>query len=124
MNSAHKVVYIVDDEKSVASLMEAMLLEEGMDVFVSYTGEDALAEMDQHEHPIDLFLIDVVLPNISGPDLAQELRKQVPEAAILFTSGYGEGAGAALRQSDPSAHFLAKPFTVDELVGAVKTALS
>lgn len=124
LEDAKKVVYIVDDEKSVASLMETLLLEEGMEVFVSYNGEDALAEVAQHEHPVDLFLIDVVLPNISGPDLAQELRKHVPGSAILFTSGYGDGAGAALRQSDPEAKFLPKPFTADELLKAVANALS
>lgn len=117
-------IYVIDDEKPVASLIEALLLEEGYEVYVSYSGEDALAQLKAGSLTVDLFLVDVVLPDISGPDLAQELLELAPDAAVLFTSGYGEGAGAALRRSNPDATFLSKPFNPADLTQAVETALA
>lgn len=116
-------VYIVDDEKPVASLLESILLEAGYEVLVSYGSEEALEELRGFDGDIDLFIIDVVLPELSGPDLAQELETMFPDSAILFTSGYGQGAGAALRRSNPDASFLSKPFLVDDVHGAITEAL-
>ena len=116
-------VYVVDDERPVASLLESLLLDAGYEVFVSYGSEEALEELRSFEGGIDLFIIDVVLPAISGPDLAQELEEMFPGSAILFTSGYGQGAGAALRRRNPDASFLAKPFVIDEVGAAVAEAI-
>ncbi len=122
--AAPLTIYVIDDEKSIASLIEALLLEEGYEVYVSYSGEGALAELDAGSLEVDLFLVDVVLPKMSGPDLAQQLLTRAPDAAILFTSGHGEGAGAALRNSNPNATFLSKPFDAAELISAVTQALA
>lgn len=116
-------VYIVDDEKPIASLLESILLEAGYEVLVSYASEDALDELRDFDGEIDLFILDVVLPELSGPDLAQKLETMFPDSAILFTSGYGQGAGAALRRSNPEATFLSKPFVVDEVQAAITEAL-
>lgn len=121
--STNGTVYIVDDERPVASLLESILLNEGYEVFVSYGSEEALEELRSFDGDIDLFIIDVVLPELSGPDLAQELESMFPRSAILFTSGYGQGAGAALRRSNPDASFLSKPFLLDEVSTAVAEAL-
>ncbi len=119
-----RTVYVIDDERAIASLMEALLLEENYEVLVSHSGEEALAELAEHPHQVDLFLLDVVLPGISGPDLAQELRKRSPDAAVMFTSGHGEGAKLALKRSNPGATFLAKPFDASDLTNAVESALA
>ena len=117
-------IYVVDDEKPVASLLEAILLDAGYEVFVSYGSEEALEELRAFEGDIDLFILDVVLPDLSGPDLAQELGKMFPRSAILFTSGHGQGAGAALRRSNPDASFLSKPFAVDAVHAAAADAIA
>ena len=121
--SVKGTVYVVDDERPVASLLESILLEAGYEVFVSYGSEEALAELRTFDGDIDLFIIDVVLPGLSGPDLAQELEPLFPRSAILFTSGYGQGAGAALRRSNPEASFLPKPFVIAEVQSAAAAAI-
>lgn len=112
-------VLVVDDDERIRSLAEMILRRDGYGVFVAATPGDALALIRAHAE-IRVALIDVVLPVMTGFDLANELRAVAPHVRMVFMSGF---------RSD---HFrqpvdepvVSKPFTVDALTDAIATALA
>lgn len=118
------VIMLVDDEPSILSFARISLESAGHRVLTAISGEQALSVSAENELEIDLFVLDVVMPNMSGPALAHRLRVEHPGARFLFTSGYGSGAEAALRQGPHGVAFLRKPFTPADLVGRVDELLA
>ena len=86
-------------------------------------GTEALLAAHDHEGPIDLLVTDVVMPGVGGRTLAERLRIERPDLAVLFVSGYADGLTDDLDLS-PRTAFLAKPFRTDELVRKVREALA
>ena len=115
---------VVDDEEPILQLAAAALERQGFEVVTALTGKQALALARDHQGPIELLLIDVVMPDINGPELAEQLRVLFPEAKLIFTSGYGSGASAALQKRHGDALYLSKPFGLDQLGRRVEEALT
>ena len=111
-------VLIVEDEPRVRELVKVMLVRAGHDVVAAAGPHEALALL-KRPNDIKLVLIDIVLPEMNGYDLAAEVRKIAPDAHIVFMSGF---ACDLMRQSADS--FLAKPFTVEALTNIVHDALA
>jgi signal transduction histidine kinase/CheY-like chemotaxis protein len=111
-------VLIVEDEPRVRELVKVMLVRAGHDVMAAAGPHEALALL-KRPNDIKLVLIDIVLPEMNGYDLAAEVRKIAPDAHIVFMSGF---ACDLMRQSADS--FLAKPFTVEALTNIVHDALA
>ena len=112
---------IVEDEPMVRAVAERALVRQGYTVETACDGEEALALFAEGKS-YDLVVSDVVMPNMDGPAMARELRKQRPDMRILFMSGYAE---EQLRESinlDKVA-FLPKPFSVQQIAEAVRDAL-
>src|SRR5207248_412442 len=101
-------ILLVEDEPVVRSLIEQMLASSGYDVVSAEDGRDALARVNASDGRIDLLLTDVVMPRMSGHELAAKLRSRHPETRVLYTSGYTD-SGAVL---DEDEHFLQKPFGI------------
>ena len=116
-------VLLVEDEETVRRYAKAALELHGLNVIVAPTPEDALSLAATTKAPIALMLTDVVMPRMSGPDLAAKLRDMRPEMSVLYMSGYP----ASLVQQgllDPSMRLISKPFrtadllaTIDEMLG-------
>jgi two-component system cell cycle sensor histidine kinase/response regulator CckA len=115
-------VLLVEDEPMVRAVAERALSRHGYQVITADNGEEALDVIARGE-PIDLLLSDVVMPGMDGPTMVAEARKQRPELKVLFMSGYAE---EQLRQTlgVDDAHFLPKPFSVQDLAEAAKRALA
>ena len=112
---------VVEDEPMVRAVAERALARQGYTVETACDGEEALALFAEGKS-YDLVVSDVVMPNMDGPAMARELRKQRPDMRILFMSGYAE---EQLRESinlDKVA-FLPKPFSVQQIAEAVRDAL-
>jgi len=114
-------VLLVEDEPMVRAVAERALTRHGYNVITADNGEAALEVIARGEE-IDLLISDVVMPGMDGPTMVDEARKQRPDLKILFMSGYAE---EQLRDSIgvDNAHFLPKPFSVQELAEATKRAL-
>ncbi len=112
---------VVEDEPMVRAVAERALVRQGYTVETACDGEEALALFAEGKN-YDLVVSDVVMPNMDGPAMARELRKQRPEMRILFMSGYAE---EQLRQSInlEKVAFLPKPFSVQQIAEAVRDAL-
>jgi DNA-binding NtrC family response regulator len=84
----------------------------------------ALRLFEQQPDAIDLLLTDVVMPEMSGRDLAQQMRATRPTIRVVYMSGYTGEAISKHGILDPSANFLQKPFTRDRLLQCVSAALA
>lgn len=122
--STSATILVVDDETAILSLAEMTLEEEGYEVLTASSARSALELADARAEPIHLFVLDVVMPETGGPELAVSLAEKRPDTPVIFTSGYGDGAGAALRQRDQNAIYLKKPFSPTELSDIVEEVLA
>ncbi len=118
-----ETVLLVEDEERVRELATEVLERCGYQVLPEGDASGALARAERHRGPIELLLTDVVLPDMSGHELASRLRTARPDSRVLYTSGYADdvvllhGLGAA------EASFLAKPYDPTALLRRVREVL-
>jgi DNA-binding response OmpR family regulator len=119
---AAETVLVVEDDRAVRALAESVLVRQGYRVIVC---EDAAsAERTARSlRAIDLLLTDVILPGPTGFDLARSLHVSRPDLNVLFMTGYIGHTALEGRAAPPGARFLWKPFTGQELLAAVRSAL-
>ncbi len=86
-------------------------------------GDEALRLLERHEEPVHLMLSDVVMPGISGPELAARVRELRPGMKVLFASGYTDDAILREGVFGHSANFLNKPYTIEALTRKVREVL-
>ena len=86
-------------------------------------GKDALRVANRHHGALDLLLTDVVMPEMNGPDIAQQLRLRYPNLCVLFMSGYTENAIVHHGVLEKNINFIHKPITPQKLALAVHSAL-
>jgi CheY-like chemotaxis protein len=115
-------VLVVEDRDVVRDLARDVLEASGFDVVAVPGGREALAVVEAGE-PFDLLLTDVVMPEMSGPELAVKLRTQYPHLAVLYMSGYTDDVLSAHELSQDATAFLRKPFGNAELVTAARALL-
>ena len=118
-----ETILLVEDEETVRKLTRQVLENCGYSVLEASHGEQALDICDRSECTIHLMVTDIVMPSMSGPELAQHIGVLRPDTRILFTSGYAEGAMARPRMMVSADMFLAKPFTSDALARKVREVL-
>jgi CheY-like chemotaxis protein len=114
----------VEDQREVRRLTAAVLQRLGYRTIEAADGEEALQIVQAHPNPIHLLLTDLVMPGMSGRELAARLRLARPDTRAIFMSGYagGEAPGAGGLLDEASA-FLQKPFSAEELAAKVRKAL-
>jgi signal transduction histidine kinase len=118
-----ETVLLVEDEKSVRALARSILRAHGYTVLEAGQGKEALLLSGQHEGPIHLMITDVVMPELSGRDLAERLKPSRPNMKVLFMSGYADKAIVHHGELKPDTAFLQKPFTPDALALKVREVL-
>jgi two-component system cell cycle sensor histidine kinase/response regulator CckA len=116
-------VLLVEDEEAVRAFGARALTQRGYTVLEAATGVDALVVVEEHGGAIDLIVSDVVMPEMDGPSLLGELRKRGVKAKIIFVSGYAEEAFSRNLPEGEEFAFLPKPFSLKQLVEAVKTTI-
>jgi PAS domain S-box-containing protein len=112
-------VLVIDDDPDVRSFIATTLEEQGYRVRQVSDGRRGLRAVED-ERP-DLVIVDFVMPELSGAEVARKIRAKWPEQPILFVSGYSETE--AVKRTAPDAPLLAKPFRADALHRAVRGAL-
>jgi two-component system cell cycle sensor histidine kinase/response regulator CckA len=118
-----ETVLLVEDEEEVRSAVGESLQMRGYRVLRARHGREALTICRRHEGPIHLLLTDVVMPQMTGPELAQRISLQRPEIKVLYVSGYTSDALAQHNMLAPGTAFLQKPFTPETLARQVRTVL-
>jgi two-component system cell cycle sensor histidine kinase/response regulator CckA len=118
-----ETILLVEDDASVRTLACNVLRRHGYQVLEALSGGDALLQSEQHAHPIQLLLTDVVMPKMSGPQLAARIRTSRDNIRVLFMSGYTDDATGQHGLSDRDVDFLPKPFTPEQMVKKVREVL-
>jgi PAS domain S-box-containing protein len=114
-----EIVLVVEDEAAVRKITASMLATRGYQVLQAATCQEALTIVTTHDH-IDLLVTDVVMPDLSGPELATRIRTVHPDIRVLFVSGYSADAIARHGVNGAAPSFLQKPFTGNQLAAKVR----
>jgi two-component system cell cycle sensor histidine kinase/response regulator CckA len=117
-------ILLVEDEEELRALNARGLKSRGYSVIEAGNGIEALDELTRHGGRVDLVVSDVVMPEMDGPTLMKELKKRDPDIRIIFVSGYAEDAFDKSLPDHKQFDFLPKPFTLKQLVTAVKETMA
>ena len=115
-----ETILVVEDQAEVRTLTSKVLERRGYAVLVAAGGSEARAIADQHPGPIQLLLTDVVMPGISGPEVARLVTQSRPETKVLYLSGYTDETIVRHGVLEPGVAFLQKSFTSDMLARRVR----
>ena len=115
---------VVDDERISRHVASRMLRELGLRVLEADGAEEALDVFRISQHPIDLVLLDVVMPETDGVELAEQILAHRPGQRIIFMSAHPAEVLSEHGLQDLEVLFLAKPYTMDELLSKVREAMA
>jgi len=116
-------ILLVEDEAPLRELCETILVRLGYRVSVAVNGLEAVQLVQEQGLEPDLVLTDVIMPGISGAEMANRLRRGRPKLKVLYMSGYSEDAIAPHGVLDPATHLIQKPFTERALALKVRETL-
>jgi two-component system cell cycle sensor histidine kinase/response regulator CckA len=114
-----QTILMVDDEDLLLTMGQTILSSFGYRVLTANSGQKALEILGQNEPHVDLVVTDLVMPNMSGRELAEHIRKLSPTTRVIFSSGYVRPTN-----NEDDIDYLRKPFTSCQLLQTVKRALS
>ncbi len=117
-------ILLVEDEEGLRSLNARGLRSRGYSVIEASNGIEALEALEEKDGAVDLVVSDVVMPEMDGPTLLKSMRERNPDLKIIFVSGYAEDAFEKSLPKNQQFAFLPKPFTLSQLVAAVKETMT
>jgi two-component system cell cycle sensor histidine kinase/response regulator CckA len=120
---ARETLLLVENEADVRVLAAHILDSQGYRILAAANGSEALRLSGEYDGPIHLLLTDVVMPQMSGPEVAEQLSAQRPEMRVLYMSGYADEAAVQRVRSTRRVPFLPKPFGADQLLLKVRAML-
>jgi CheY-like chemotaxis protein len=118
-----ETILLAEDEPVVRDLARTVLEQYGYCVLDATNGRAALESADRYSGTIDLLLTDLVMPDMNGYQLAEQLVVSRPEMQVLYMSGYSKDAIESHAADREAANFVGKPFTPDFLAGKVRQVL-
>lgn len=118
-----RTILVVDDEQQVRTITELMLSSFGFNVLTAEDGAAGVQLFEAEAERIDLVLMDLTMPRMSGEQASREMRRRKPDVRIVLTSGYNESAAIDKQRSDGPTAFLQKPFELETLLTVVQQAL-
>jgi len=122
--TGHGTILLVEDEEELRALNARGLKSRGYTVIEAGNGVEALEELEKQGRKVDIVVSDVVMPEMDGPTLMKELKQRKPDIKIIFVSGYAEDAFDKTLPDHKQFNFLAKPFTLKQLVTVVKETMA
>ena len=118
-----ETILLVEDETVVRQLVAEILETSGYAVLQAGDGPSALELLRRHSDPVDLLVTDVVMPGMSGPDVAGAVASMRPGTRVLYMSGYTDSAIGHHGVLEPGIAFLQKPFSADDLTRKIRSLL-
>jgi DNA-binding NtrC family response regulator len=113
---------VVDDERIARRLLYRALNEEGYRVFEAASADEAMGVLELAHWYVNLVMLDVVMPEVDGVELGRRILQRWPSLRLLYMSAHPAEIMVRHGLTDPQVHFLAKPFTLDELMSKVEVA--
>lgn len=121
MSSQRAGVLVVDDERSVADLLSAILEEEGYGCVTAATGEEALEKLSTSN--FDVALLDLRLPGMPGMDVLRVIKAAYPGTAVIVVTAAGDAETAVQAMKTGAVDYITKPFEAERVSQSVETAL-
>ncbi len=121
--SGTETILLVEDENAVRNIVRIVLTRYGYKVLEASGGTEALEIVQTYEQPIHMLLTDVVMPGMHGPEVAKAVVSKIPSIRVIFMSGYVDDARTREGLADPTASFIQKPFSSDDLANKVRAIL-
>jgi nitrogen-specific signal transduction histidine kinase/CheY-like chemotaxis protein len=118
-----ETVLLAEDEQDVREIAREFLESGGYRVIEARDGNEAIALAAKHRGEIDLLVTDMVMPGMTGQELAVRLQSELPGLCVVFMSGYSEHAATEMANADPSVRLLTKPFSRTALLRAAREIL-
>ena len=118
-----ETILLVEDDEAIRRVAKRGLSAAGYDVLVAAGGSEALLALERHPGPVHLVVTDVVMPGMSGRELARRLESRNPGIKILYASGFADDAIIHHGVLEESEHFLSKPYTIGVLSRKVRQVL-
>ncbi len=119
----NETILLIEDEEMLRKLAKETLTLYGYQVLDAPNGESAVSLCKEHTESIDLVLTDVIMPGLSGREVAHQLLELRPQVRVLFMSGYTDDAIVHQGVLDEGANFIQKPFAPDALARKVREVL-
>lgn len=120
-SSGRYCILLVDDEPMIRDIGRAVLTQAGFDVLIAEDGVEAVDLFAREHHRIDLVILDVMMPRLSGRDAFRQMAAIAPQIRVLFATGY---CAEELTELDGAIGLLTKPYRPHELLASVQTALT
>jgi len=120
---AQETILVCDDDKQIRSVMCQVLSAAGYVVFDADSGKRALELIETHRGRIDLLVSDIVMPEMTGVELADSIASEYPDIRVLFVSGKMEEPGSSPGNRNSGREFLSKPFGPAVLLRQVRKVL-
>jgi DNA-binding NtrC family response regulator len=117
-------ILAVDDDREILGLLDTVLQGAGYRVLLAEGGWEAIRAYETNAGPIHLLLTDVMLPDLTGPVVAERLRAKQPDLAVLFISGFHDAELVRRFVSRRGFELLPKPFTIAGLLRVVHSSIS
>ncbi|HET7106912.1 MAG TPA: PAS domain S-box protein [Candidatus Acidoferrum sp.] len=118
-----ETVLLTEDEQDVREIAREFLESGGYKVIEAKNGKEAIAIAAEHRGKIDLLVTDMVMPGMTGQELAVKLQQEHPGLSVVFMSGYSEHAATEMANADPSVRLLTKPFSRGAILRTVREIL-
>jgi DNA-binding NtrC family response regulator len=122
MPSRRPVVFFVDDDEGARAATSRLLRDHGYEVLEAASAEEAGRFIDGFTDPIDVLLMDIVLPDGWGATLAHRLRESHPEMAVVYTTGHAVNDPVLSGALNDAPFVVRKPFTVTEMLEVLREA--
>jgi len=114
-------ILIIDDEEVLQDILSSLLRREGYDVLSALTGEQGLQMLDDED--VDLVLLDLMLPGMSGQEVLHEIGRRHPEQVVVVVTAYSSIEGAIEAMREGAFHYIPKPFKNEEVLLTVRKGL-
>ncbi|HUF79328.1 MAG TPA: sigma-54 dependent transcriptional regulator [Thermoanaerobaculia bacterium] len=114
-------ILIIDDEEVLQDVLSSLLRKAGYEVLSARTGEEGLRLLGEEE--VDLVLLDLMLPGMSGQDVLHQIRRTAPDLVVVVVTAYSSIEGAIKAMREGAFHYIPKPFKNEEVLLTVRKGL-